>query len=151
MTISHLDVYRSLNNHNVRYLVVGGLAVNVYGVPRSTKDMDLFIDHKMQNCRRLLKAFKSIQLGTAYLTTAQKIFDNEVTIFDDVIRIDVLTRVTGLEFDSAWRTQNELKIENVSIPFVSFDHLIQSKKAAGRKQDLEDVEFLTRIKNQNLQ
>jgi hypothetical protein len=113
--------------------------------------MDLFIDHKIQNCRSLLRAFKAIQLGTAYLTSAQKIFDNEVTIFDDVIRIDVLTRVTGLEFDLAWKTKNELSIDDVIIPFVSIEHLIQSKQAAGRKQDLEDVDFLIKIKSQDLQ
>lgn len=81
MTLSHLDVYRSLNSHKVRYLVIGGLAVNLYGLPRSTKDMDIFIEHQIANCKKLLQAFKSINLGTANLTDAQKIFDNEVTIF----------------------------------------------------------------------
>lgn len=149
MILSHLDVYRSLNSHKVRYLVIGGLAVNIYGLPRSTKDMDIFIEHKIENCKKLLKAFKSINLGTASLTDSQKILDNEVTIFDDLIRIDVLTKVKGLEFVSAWEKRNEVKVDDIMIPFVSFEHLIQSKKAAGRKQDLEDVEYLIKIKERN--
>lgn len=149
MTLSHLDVYRSLNSHKVRYLVIGGLAVNLYGLPRSTKDMDIFIEHQIENCKKLLQAFKSINLGTANLTDAQKIFDNEVTIFDDVIRIDVLPGVKGLEFVSAWEERNEVKVDDVKIRFVSFEHLIQSTKAVGRKQDLEDLEYLFEIKRQN--
>lgn len=115
MPISHLDVYRSLNSHKVQYLVIGGLAVNLYGLPRSTKDMDLFIKHQLENCDNLLKAFEAINLGTVHLTDSQKVFDNEVTIFDDVIRIDVLTRVKGLQFDSAWK-KTRVEIEDVVIP-----------------------------------
>lgn len=147
MTISHLDVYKSLNSHDVRYLVIGGLAVNLYGLPRSTKDMDLFIEHQLHNCEKLLKAFEALKLGTAYLTDSQKVFDNEVTIFDDVIRIDVLTKVKGLRFDSAWKKKTPVAINNVEIPFVSLDDLITNKKAVARKQDLEDVKYLLQIKD----
>jgi len=97
-------------------------------------------------CSRPSKRFS---LEPPILQPLKKIFDNEVTVFDDVIRIDVLTRVTGLEFGPAWQTKNDLSIEDVIIPFVSFEHLIKSKQAAGRKQDLEDIEFLTKIKNQS--
>ena len=147
MSLSHLDVYKSLSFHEVRYLVIGGLAVNLYGLPRSTKDMDLFIAHTLGNCENLLAALKAINFGTAYLTDAQKLFENEVTIFDDVLRVDVLTKVKGLQFDQAWANRNEVQIEDVKIPFVSFDDLMASKEAAGRKQDLDDVAYLKRIRN----
>src|SRR3989304_7158139 len=138
MISSHLNVYKSLNSHKVRYLVIGGLAVNLYGLPRSTKDMDVFIEHDIENCNKLLTALKEINFGTAYLTDSKKVMENEITIFDDKMRIDVLTEVKGLEFYSSWQHRNEVEVESVIIPFVSFDHLIQSKKAVGRKQDLED-------------
>ena len=150
MTLSHLEVYRSLNSHKVRYLVIGGLAVNIYGFPRSTKDMDIFIEHTIENCEELLEAFKSINLGTTYLTNPQKVFDNQVTIFDDLIRIDVLTKVDGLEFEPSWEERKEVEVEDVIIPFVSFEHLIDSKKAAGRKQDLEDIEYLIKIRQKEI-
>lgn len=125
--------------------MIGGLAVNVYGLPRSTKDMDLFIEHEIGNCENLLCALEEVKLGTVSLTDAKKIFENEITIFDDVIRIDVLTQVKGLEFLPAWDARNEIHIDDVLIPFVSFEHLIQSKKAVGRKHDMEDVRYLLGI------
>ena len=146
MISSHLNVYKSLNSHKVRYLVIGGLAVNLYGLPRSTKDMDVFIEHDIENCNKLLTALKEINFGTAYLTDSKKVMENEITIFDDKMRIDVLTEVKGLEFYSSWQHRNEVEVESVIIPFVSFDHLIQSKKAVGRKQDLEDIKYLLKIK-----
>ena len=96
MLQQHLDIYRSLNAHRVKYVVIGGVAAILYGSPRMTKDLDLFIEATPGNVRRLLDALEAASFGTASLTTPEKILANEVTILQDYVRLDLLTRIKGL-------------------------------------------------------
>jgi len=74
----NIDVYRSLNRFRVKYILIGGLACILYGSPRITKDVDIFIDATLENCKRLLEALKAVNFGTAHLTNPKKILENEV-------------------------------------------------------------------------
>ena len=71
-------------------------------------------------------------------------FAHEITVFKDVLRIDVQTRTPGVEFPAAWRDRVERTAGGVRYRIVSRDHLIAAKLAAGRPRDLEDVEVLRR-------
>src|SRR5439155_18762283 len=103
------DVFASLNRHNVRYVVIGGIAAVLHGVPRATFDLDILIDATADNARRLIEALLAAGLGTAALTTADDILANEITVFKDRVRIDVQTSTPGLGFDDAWA--NKLSME----------------------------------------
>lgn len=81
-------VFESLEKNEVRYLVIGGIAAVLYGVPRATFDLDIFIEPTRANARRLLKALDEAGLGTASLTNPEELLQNEITIFDDWVRID---------------------------------------------------------------
>ena len=65
------DVFRSLQNHEVRYVVIGGIAAVLYGVPRATFDLDILIEATPENAQRLLDAFLEAGLGSAALTNVQ--------------------------------------------------------------------------------
>ncbi|MBI3318769.1 MAG: nucleotidyltransferase [Candidatus Omnitrophica bacterium] len=145
MESGHLAVYKSFNAHRVRYVLIGGLAAVLYGSPRLTKDVDLFIEPTLENAKKALAALKAIRFGTASLTTPQKLLSHEVTIFEDYIRVDLLTAVKGLSFSQARRHRVIKRIEGVQVPMVSLTDLIVSKKAAARSVDLEDVKILRRI------
>ncbi len=146
MEDADLNIYKSLNRHKVRYIVIGGIACILYGSPRVTKDTDIFIEASLENSTRLLKALKAVNFGTADLTTAKKIIENEVSIFKDYVHLDALTKIKGITFEKAWAKRAIKRIRGVRIPLLHIDDLILSKKAAGRDIDLIDAKVLEKIK-----
>lgn len=90
------DVFRSFQQHDVRYVVIGGIASILHGVPRATFDLDILIEATPDNVRRLLQALLDAGLGTAALTSVQAVLDNEITIFKDRVRVDVQTATPGV-------------------------------------------------------
>lgn len=136
------DVFSSLQKHEVRYLVIGGIAAVLYGVPRATFDLDILIEATADNSRRLLDALIDSNLGTAELTTPEEILAHEITIFRDRVRIDVQTLTPGITFADAWKNRQEMNYQGQTFYVVSRDNLIASKLAAGRPVDLEDVRML---------
>jgi predicted nucleotidyltransferase len=138
----YLDVFASLNSQGVRYVVIGGIAAIIHGVPRATFDLDMLIEATTDNATKLLEAFEAANLGTALLTTPEELVSQEITIFRDRVRIDVQTRTPGTEFDGAWQRRETLQFNGVTIQIISLDDLIATKKAAGREVDLSDVALL---------
>ena len=136
------DVFESLNEHEVRYLVIGGIAAVLHGVPRATFDLDLLIDATSENAQRLLDALKAAGLGTASLTTADELLAHEITVFKDRVRIDVQRSTPGLEFATGWSRRIEMHHAGQRFFVVSRQDLIASKRAAGRPVDREDVRLL---------
>jgi hypothetical protein len=135
-------VFASLNSHNVRYLVIGGVAAIAHGSTRNTFDLDLLIDPTMDNARRLLDAFLAINFGTAALITPEELIANEITVFKDLVNIDVQTKTPGLDFSGAWSRREKMTSHGVDFLVVSLDDLLASKRAAGRPKDLLDIEAL---------
>lgn len=146
MIKSHLRLYKSLNKHRVRYLIIGGVAAIIYGVPRSTLDVDILIDPTLKNAELLLKALKEADFGTASLTSPQKIVNNELTVFEDYMRVDIFTKAKGLDFLKAWDRRVIKAIAGVSVKFASLKDIILSKKASKRDIDKEDLKILTQLK-----
>ena len=136
------DVFSSLQNHRVRYIVIGGIASVLYGVPRATFDLDILIDANPDNAKKLLDAFLEAKLGTAAMTTPEELVSQEITIFKDRVRIDVQTSTPGLKFEEAWKRRETMEYQNQKFYVASRDDLIASKRASGRPVDLEDVRLL---------
>ena len=136
------DVFSSLKKHEVRYLIIGGIAAVLYGVPRATFDLDILIEATPENGQKLIDALTDANLGTAALTSAGELISHEITIFQDRVRIDVQTSTPGLRFEDAWKNRLELEFQGQQIFLVSKNDLIASKIASGRDIDLEDVQQL---------
>ncbi len=136
------DVFKSFQKHEVKYLVIGGIAATLYGVPRATFDMDILIEASQKNVKLLLSALLDAGFGTAGIVSVDSILENEITIFDDRIRIDVQTRTPGLDFAKAWERRETMTYRGQEFQIVSKEDLIASKKAAGRDIDIEDVKQL---------
>ncbi|MBN2093330.1 hypothetical protein JW964_27145 [candidate division KSB1 bacterium] len=139
----YLDVFRSLKKHDVRYLVIGGIASILYGVPRATFDLDILIEATPQNAQNLMNALIDINFGTALLTTAEEVLKHEISIFQDRVRIDVQTKTPGLTFNDAWQNRMVMNYHDHEFYILSKNDLIRSKMAAGREIDLADVKLLT--------
>jgi len=136
-------VFASFQKNDVKYLVIGGIAAVLYGVPRATFDLDILIEPTKENAEKLLIALSEVGFGTAEMTNAQEIIETEITIFTDRIRLDVQTSTPGIRFDDAWNRRVTMTVKGQEFAVVSFADLVQSKTAAGREVDLEDVRILT--------
>ena len=90
------DVFRSFQQHDVRYVVIGGIASILHGVPRATFDLDILIEATPANARRLLDAMQAAGLGTASLITVEQLLAHEITVYERPCRCgDVATIRSG--------------------------------------------------------
>jgi hypothetical protein len=135
-------VFASLHSHECRYVVIGGIAAVLYGVPRATFDLDMLIEATPENAEKLLQSFAGAGLGTAEMIKPDDVLANEITVFGDIVRIDVQTSTPGLDFTAAWERKEVMEYGGQEFFVVCRDDLIASKRAAGRKVDLEDVAAL---------
>jgi len=133
----------SLNDNNVRYLVVGGYAVALHGHPRYTKDLDVWVDCSQANAVAILRALAQFGMGSLGLT------ENDFLVPDQVVqlgyppnRIDILLSISGVKFDKCYAKRVVVEIDQVKVNFIDLENLKLNKKAAGRHQDLADLENL---------
>jgi hypothetical protein len=136
------DVFASLNSHQVKYLVIGGTAAVLYGVPRATFDLDLIIEATKENASQLIMALRAAGFGTATQIEAEELLRYEITIFRDRYRVDVQTSTPGIRFEEAWPRRVEMKVDDITFCVASRADVIASKRASGRQVDLEDVRIL---------
>jgi hypothetical protein len=142
------DVFASFEKHEVHYVVIGGIAAVLHGVPRATFDLDILIEVTTENAQRLLDALLEVNFGTASMITAHELAAHEITIFRDRVRIDVQTITPGLDFKTAWKNRITMDYQGQKFFVTSKDDLIASKKAAGRQVDLEDIRLLSLGENE---
>lgn len=136
------DVFASFRKHEVKYVVIGGIAAILHGVPRATFDLDILIEATPSNAQHLLDAMLEARLGTAALISSEELLAHEITVFRDRVRIDVQTHTPGLRFEDAWRNRETMEYQGQTFYVASRADLIASKRAAGREIDLEDVRLL---------
>ncbi len=135
-------VFSSFQKHKVKYVVIGGIASVLHGVPRATFDLDILIEATPSNAENLLKALIEADLGTASLLTPDELLAHEITIFKDRVRIDVQTRTPGIEFQQVWKNRKTVDYQGQEFHILSKKDLIASKRAVGRDVDLDDVRLL---------
>ena len=116
-------------------------------MPRATGDLDVWVRPEATNAARVWRALEAFgapveALGVEEADLARP--DQVVQIGLPPRRIDLLTAISGVEFDDAWATQVERETEGLRVPFLSRELLIVNKRASGRTKDLADVEALER-------
>ncbi|MGD1904585.1 MAG: DUF6036 family nucleotidyltransferase [Leptolyngbyaceae cyanobacterium] len=137
------EFIQSLNDNQVRYLVIGGYAVALHGYPRYTKDIDIWIEMSPDNASRLLKALK--QFGFASLDLQAEDFmvpDQVIQLGYPPNRIDLLTTPDGVDFETCYGARLEVEMAGVPVAFIDLGNLRANKQASGRLQDLADLENL---------
>lgn len=139
-----LRVCRLLNRHRVRYLLAGGVAANLHGSVRATKDVDILVPRDPANARRLVEALSALPWGVARELDPDEVIAKAITIVGDDPRVDILTVAWTVGFDAAWPNRQVRRIEGVRVPYLSVDDLRTSKQT-GRPGDLADLEVLDAI------
>ena len=137
------ELLLAFNANGVDYLIVGAHALAVYGHVRATKDLDIWIRADRENAERVLRAVSEFGAPVGDLTLDD--LTRPGTIFQiglPPLRIDVITEIDGVSFTNAWPDRLKTRFGEVPVFVISRHHLIANKKAAGRLQDLADVEQL---------
>ena len=126
--------------NEVRFLIIGGYALAAHGVPRYTGDLDAWLWINGDNADRVLMALESFGFGSLNITREDLLTpDTVIQLGYPPHRIDLLTGIDGVDFDSAWSRHVEFVINGQLVPFIGRDDLIINKKAVARPQDLADV------------
>ena len=145
-----LNFWKCLQNHNVKYIMVGGFAINLHGYQRFTGDMDIWIKDTLENRKQLRKAFNYCEMGD-YPKIEYMQFVPGWTEFqlNNNLKLDILIDMKGLEgysFDECLELASIADIDQVKVPFLHLNQLIENKKAVNRLKDQLDVLALEQIK-----
>lgn len=137
------DMLRSLEDYQVRYLVVGGLAFIYHAKPRYTKDMDLWVEPSDENVGRANQAL--VEFGSP---TRFDFGDTKQILQIGVApnRVDLLLEVTGVRFETAWRKRVRDAYGRVTANWMDIDSLIRSKRSIDDPRHRLDVNVLQRVK-----
>ncbi|MEM7129309.1 MAG: DUF6036 family nucleotidyltransferase [Chloroflexota bacterium] len=143
MIVKATDLFAALEKEGAQYLVMGGFAAIIYGVPRLTIDVDLFIEGSDENISQVIDAL--IALGSEQAKVFKSLNSTIVTFieFDDLpVKTDIMVKVPGVKWDNAWANRTQQIYQDQPFTSISREDLITAKRAAGRPQDLEDVRAL---------
>ena len=144
--MSLTGILRGLNAANVRYVVIGGVAATAHGSARVTFDVDVCYDPSPENRTRLAGVLagwhaylRGVEPGLPFTMDARMLRDVPVlTLATDEGDLDVMDRVAGIgEFDRVAASGESVTVLGVTTRIISLDALIASKRAAGRRKDLE--------------
>ena len=135
------DVFVALNRSKVVYLLVGGLASVVHGVPRTTVDIDLFVRPTEANVGRSMRALRRVGLVSETEHLDDILASGGVTFMNDQ-DVDVITDLPGADFGSLWRRRRLVAYQGIRVPMISRGDQIRLLRSAGRPQDLADADHL---------
>lgn len=127
----------------VRFLIVGAHALAVHGRPRATGDLDILVDPTPANAARVATALQDFGFGALARQAAQfaKV-DRMATLGRPPLRIDLMTSISGVSFAAAWRGRRTVRFGRHRVGVLGRRHFERNKRAAGRPQDLLDLELL---------
>ena len=152
MDILHDDlfeVWKALHQCDVKFILIGGFAVNLNGYSRFTSDVDLWIKAEKQNRIQLNESLKQIGIIVPDgFENSELVPGWSSIILPTGIELDLMSSLKGLhanQFDECYHLAPEVLIEKIPVRFLHVNHLLQTKKATGRPQDLIDVEELEKI------
>jgi len=139
-----------LNSHNVEYVVVGGHAVAFHGYPRFTGDIDFLIRTTPDNVSRVLTVLNVFGFGNLGIVEQDLLERGRVLqLGHPPNRIDLLTSISGVDFDSAWEQRVQTLMDDQPVALLGWDELIRNKRVAGRQKDLADLEKLLAVAKRN--
>jgi len=155
------EVFREFELQGVRYLLVGGMAANIYGYVRMTMDLDIMVDLSEDNLSRIIHVIDKLAFSPRLPVDPHELISEEkrdewikqegavVFTFIDhkkpFRQIDVFL-TNPVRFAEAYARRNDMTVGGITLSVASLDDLIMIKERAGRPRDLEDATHLKRIK-----
>jgi hypothetical protein len=132
-----------LVSRRVEFLIVGGHAVAFHGFPRFTGDIDFFVRPSADNAARLLEVLAAFGFAGLGLEVGALLSpDQVIQLGRPPNRIDLLTSISGVDFEAAWSGRVPGELDGIAVDFIGYDELIANKAASGRAKDRLDLEIL---------
>ena len=132
-----------LNSEQIEYLLVGGHAVGYYGYPRSTGDMDVWIAANSKNAAAIVRVLENFGFAAGSISADLFLTPNKVVrIGNPPLRINLLTSISGVDFDQCHAQRTVDVIDGAEVGLISLDHLKANKRSAGRSRDMDHLEHL---------
>ena len=161
--LDYLGIFKELNASNIRYIIVGGMAVNLHGVPRMTYDVDLLLDLEDRNIERFIRLLSSWGFKPKVPVKIEEFADgakrndwitnknmkafNLVNPGWAIREIDVLID-SPVDFAKADKGKKVVVIQGVPVPVIGIDDLIFMKERTDRQQDAADVRSLKELRDE---
>jgi len=137
------EFLKLLNDHGVEYLVIGGYAVGYHGYPRATNDLDIWIAVHPDNAERTAQALRAFGFDLPDVSPALFLQDKQIVRMGlPPMRIEVMTTISGVEFDACYAHRVVGMIDGVEVSLIGLRDLKVNKKVSGRHKDLSDLEHL---------
>ncbi len=147
------EIWKYFSLCKVKYLTIGGFAVNIYGYGRNTGDIDIYIEDSLNNRKNLREALKQLGIGDfENINTMQFIPGWTDITLNFNLRLDIMTSVKGLEnssFEQLLEQAYIVEINETPVYFLDYNNLIKAKKAANRPKDILDIEELEKINHKS--
>jgi len=137
------EFLKLLNEHKVKYLIIGGYAVSFHGYVRATGDMDIWIKRDAKNAKKMIQVFDKFGFNSNNLQL--DIFlnpKNVVRMGVPPVRIEIMNSISGVGFDECYKKRVKDNWNNIPVSIISLDKLKANKRASGRLKDLSDLEHL---------
>ncbi|MDX5482561.1 MAG: hypothetical protein LPK07_12850 [Hymenobacteraceae bacterium] len=143
LTNNFQEFVKTFNACEVEYIIAGGFAVALYGYPRYTGDIDIWVKPSPENALKVLSAlhkfnYSESEVNLEDLTTA----DIVVQLGYPPNRVDLATGLQGVDFDACWQNRVIMPFGDEMANFISLEDLKKNKKATARQQDLLDLQNL---------
>ena len=138
----------ALNKNAVRYVVVGGYSVIYHGFPRTTGDLDIFVDISKNNYNSLVKAFEDFQMPLFDMTENSFLCQSNINVYTfgrPPVCIEILKEISGFKFEEIYRNSIQVMFEDIPMRIIHLEDLIRNKKISGRAKDLNDLENLSEL------
>ena len=137
------EMLQILLNNKVKFLVVGAYAMGIHGYPRATGDLDIWVEASTENSENIYQSLS--EFGAPLSEVTKSTFCEQRIVFQIGVaprRIDIITKIDGVDFKKASSDKQEIEVEGIKIPFLSKKNLIKNKESTGREKDKLDAKYL---------
>lgn len=140
MSRDFVEMLSALLDSGADFLIVGAHALAAHARPRATGDLDIWIRPTAENAERVWRALQVFGAPLEGLSPADlTVEDRVVQLGFPPARIDLLTSLTGVEFEEAWRERVRVLVQGLQVDVIGREALIRNKRTLGRPRDLADV------------
>ncbi|MBK7586105.1 MAG: nucleotidyltransferase [Myxococcales bacterium] len=143
------DLLAELGRADVEYVLVGGWAVAFHGRPRATKDIDFVLRGTPENLERAAEALGAFGAPASICAAVRTMAPSDVVYLGQApLRVDFLREISGVTAEDLFARATSVVLDQLPLRVASIDDLIANKRTVGRPQDLIDVAFLERARDQ---
>lgn len=137
------ELLRLLNEHDVKYLVLGGYAVAYHGYPRTTGDLDLWVGREEDNANCIVEALREFGFDVPALQPSLFLEENQIVRMGrPPIQVEIITTASGVDFPTCYEERVVDTLGDAEASIIGMECLKKNKRASGRHKDLSDLENL---------